>query len=400
MTINGDVNFQGDWLGFTYNGVHSSTYNIVRTSSGSNRFEKDLLPPQEERKASIVGKDGQYFFKSNYQPMNIKISFAYDNLTETQIRAMRQWLGDKNQHNLIMDEEPYKQYFVKVTGTPKLSYIAFDNADKTKRIYKGEGDIEFIAYEPFAKHVHKTIDSYATATITTWAGCTTTQINYTDLTPIDAQLKVGNSIFVPGYGTSIIRELGVNSIIIAPALSSAPPSDIDIKIFTSQFIQWKEVSGLLTEAELTTGYDIFDLTTGIANIYNPGDMESPFIITDFIVLDNTPGTYQTFNHLIDGNIVNQIVLDMGQLTQNAHYRLDSKLRLLVGYTNGVIDNSKVYNNAIIAGDFFNLKTRNSLFDSSAEKAQTVVASPAPGGSNCITIIKQNNLDITYDYLYY
>jgi len=393
MAINGDVNFQGDWLGFTYNGVHSSTYNIVRTSSGSNRFEKDLLSPQDEKKVAITGKDGQYFFKSNYQPMNIKISFAYDNLSETQIRAMRQWLGDKSQHNLIMDEEPYKQYFVKVTGTPKLSYIAFDNHDRTKRIYKGEGDIEFVAYEPFAKHVHKTIDAYAAATITTSIGCTTTQINFTDLTPGDELPKIGNSIFVPNCGTSIIRKIDGSSITIAPALSAAPLQDIDIKIFTTEFIQWQEVAGLLAEAKLNH-YDRF--IAGVAKIYNPGDMETPFIITKFTVSAGEPRGYQKFTYKIDGDTVSEIVIDLDQLEVAKSYKLDSKLRLLIGYTDGLPDSSKVCNRAIVAGDFFNIQTRNSLLESSIE--QTITADPAPGGS--ITITGLNDSDITYDYLYY
>jgi hypothetical protein len=35
--------FKGDYLGFTYNGVHSSDLGIVRTSNGS-RFDENLLP--------------------------------------------------------------------------------------------------------------------------------------------------------------------------------------------------------------------------------------------------------------------------------------------------------------------------------------------------------------------
>jgi hypothetical protein len=35
--------FKGDYMGFTYNGSHSSDLGIVRVSNGS-RFDENLLP--------------------------------------------------------------------------------------------------------------------------------------------------------------------------------------------------------------------------------------------------------------------------------------------------------------------------------------------------------------------
>jgi hypothetical protein len=35
---------KGDYIGFTFNGVHSSELGLVRVSNGS-RYETDLLPP-------------------------------------------------------------------------------------------------------------------------------------------------------------------------------------------------------------------------------------------------------------------------------------------------------------------------------------------------------------------
>jgi hypothetical protein len=37
------LEFKGDYMGFTYNNIHSSTLGIVRTSNGS-RFNENLLP--------------------------------------------------------------------------------------------------------------------------------------------------------------------------------------------------------------------------------------------------------------------------------------------------------------------------------------------------------------------
>jgi len=49
---------------------------------------------------------------------------------------------------LIFDEFPYKKYMVKCAQPPQLKYLCFDHLEF--RIYKGEGNVQLIAYYPFA----------------------------------------------------------------------------------------------------------------------------------------------------------------------------------------------------------------------------------------------------------
>lgn len=49
---------------------------------------------------------------------------------------------------LIFDEFPYKKYMVKCAQPPQLKYLCFDHMEF--RIYKGEGNVQLIAYYPFA----------------------------------------------------------------------------------------------------------------------------------------------------------------------------------------------------------------------------------------------------------
>ena len=49
---------------------------------------------------------------------------------------------------IIFDEFPYKKYMVKCAQPPQLKYLCFDYQDI--RVYKGEGNVQFIAYYPFA----------------------------------------------------------------------------------------------------------------------------------------------------------------------------------------------------------------------------------------------------------
>ena len=176
----------GDFIGFTFNGVHSSDMGIIRTSDGS-RFNENLLPTFTDKTVQIPGGDGTYYFGSNYTQRQIPISIATDELTETQFRQLKQWLGDKQIHPLVFDEAPYKTYMVKTSSIPTLKFICFDNITKNNgeivvnRVYKGEGSLQFIAYFPFARCTKKYLSEYTDSNKEEWAsasGLLTTQGDY------------------------------------------------------------------------------------------------------------------------------------------------------------------------------------------------------------------------------
>ena len=140
---------KGDYIGFTYNGVHSSDLGIVRTSDGS-RFNENLLPTMQDKTVQVPGGDGTYYFGSYYTQRQFSVSFAFDTLTENELAGLKRHFGDKGIHDLIFDETPYKVWSAKVTGTATIKYIPFDEGD-THRLYKGEGSIQFTCYYPFAR---------------------------------------------------------------------------------------------------------------------------------------------------------------------------------------------------------------------------------------------------------
>ena len=141
--------FKGNFLGFTYNNLHSSTLGIVRTSDGS-RFNENLLPTMQDKTVRVPGGDGTYYFGSYYTQRQFSVSFAFDGLTDEQIATIKRHFGDKGIHDLIFDETPYKVWSAKVTGTATIKYVAFAEGD-TGRLYKGEGSIQFTCYYPFAR---------------------------------------------------------------------------------------------------------------------------------------------------------------------------------------------------------------------------------------------------------
>lgn len=157
------IALSGNFIGFTFNNVHSSTLGIMRISDGS-RYSEDLLPTYQDKTVEAPGTDETYYFGSFYKQKVINITVAFDDLSETQIHRFKQLFSDKELHELWFDETPYKAYTAKVSGTPNLKYICFEkyNIDgSVTRTYKGEGTLSFIAFYPFAHSRHKYLDDYA-----------------------------------------------------------------------------------------------------------------------------------------------------------------------------------------------------------------------------------------------
>ena len=171
---------KGDFMGFSFNGIHSSQLGITRVSDG-DRYEEQLFPEINDRNNEIIGNDGELYFGSEFRNKPINIEIAFDSMTELQFRKLRRLFGTKKICELIFDERPYKVYYVKLASPIDLKYVCFDEPLKqdlparegirvvdrdgdhitretiypstyvvdengrlvTERIYKGEGTIEF-----------------------------------------------------------------------------------------------------------------------------------------------------------------------------------------------------------------------------------------------------------------
>lgn len=164
------TSWRGDFLGFTFNGIHSSSLGIVRVSSG-DRYESDLLPQMEDKTAEVPGSDGVYYFGSHYRQRKFIINFVFTHITDFELRKMRNMFGDRGIHDLIFDELPYKVYSAKVTSSATHKYICFDEElieQNRGRFYSGEGSIEFTCFYPFARSRYKYLQDYNLYSISEW----------------------------------------------------------------------------------------------------------------------------------------------------------------------------------------------------------------------------------------
>lgn len=146
------------FIGFHFKKESSKdNYNIYRVSDG-DRYTIDLDSESQDITVEVPGRDGAYYFGTTYKPKVFNIKIAFDSLTKDQLKDLKTWLSKKVDttssapvqalYEFYLDEEPDEKYMVRVTGTPQLKCIPFDDAEN-ETIYKGEGTIQFTAYYPF-----------------------------------------------------------------------------------------------------------------------------------------------------------------------------------------------------------------------------------------------------------
>lgn len=283
---------RGDYLGFTFNGVHSSDLGIVRTSDGS-RFNENLLPTIQDKTVQIPGRDGSHFFGSYYTSKQFNISFAYDSMTESQMNRLKQVLGDKKIHDLVFDEAPYKIYSAKITGSATIKYIPFAEGE-TNRVYKGEGTIQFTAYNPYARSKFKFGNQYSEANKAEWQDAAGIKQEQDDIDKL-----VGNKIKVynPGSKESdfSLRINFINGMIPKGGLvltnehSGKTISSLYFKGMSAKTARGATAPDsyvkIDTKLNLIEGYNSFDEKTG--NIYNSTVTSGFFFNIPQVLDDNT-----------------------------------------------------------------------------------------------------------------
>ena len=156
-----------DFIGFTFNGQHSSEFNLLRISDG-NRYEDTLVPNLSNETAEIPGGLGSYYWGEQIKSREFKIEIAYDNVGELEKRQIKRWLHpDDKLHELIFDEKPYVKYWVKCNREVVSKELCFN--DNGKRVYKGEMTIQFIAPMPYGVVVNKDLSEYENNNKNEWA---------------------------------------------------------------------------------------------------------------------------------------------------------------------------------------------------------------------------------------
>ena len=157
-----------DYVGFTYNNIHSSQLGLKSVSSG-DRYKKDLLPAAQDYTTDVLGGDGTYFFGTKFKNNDINLSIAFDDVSEQEMREISRWLYNNGEiGTLILDESPYIKYYVKVTSQPQIKYLTFEDSYGA-RVHKGEMNLTFTGYDPYGYCTEKWLSDYEDDNVGEWA---------------------------------------------------------------------------------------------------------------------------------------------------------------------------------------------------------------------------------------
>lgn len=144
------------FIGFSLFGIHSSKYNIIRTSDGS-RYNKQLTPNFTNIVESVDGQVGEYDFGTKTDNAPHLLHCFCEGVTEFELRWLQGWLQHDKVGKLIYDEDPYKYYMVKLESPPDFSFIPFGYSGGGV-LYKGSFDLDLVAHYPYALSHFDTLD--------------------------------------------------------------------------------------------------------------------------------------------------------------------------------------------------------------------------------------------------
>lgn len=155
-----------DLTGFKFGDYHSSQFGLIRVSNGS-RYNEYLLPTLKNTTTDVSGMEGTLYFGTQKTTRSFQVDMAFDNLTEEDIRDIREWLTGA--HSLIFDERPYIQYMCILNSAPQLKYLTFE--ENGERIYKGELSVNFVSYLPYGYSIDgkKFIDDFLDENFEEWS---------------------------------------------------------------------------------------------------------------------------------------------------------------------------------------------------------------------------------------
>ena len=293
--FNNSLFLKGDFIGFTFDGIHSSELGIVRVSGG-DRYEEALVPSLSLKTTNVPGGDGSYYFGTSYTQRNINLQIAFDSLTQQQFMRLIAVFGTKKISTLIFDEKPYKVYNVKISSEPKLNYICFD--EDNKRIYKGEGTINLVSLSPYAYSRYKYREDYTLENIPEWKGNDTF-----DFINLD---------------------------------------------------EWIDASGIRTKMYNEKEDDKYDMNTGKIHLWNGGQLPTnfnlyiPFTEGSNIISECT---------IVLGNekiVLKEMVKQFDNKKEDAKIRINTKTNLIEGVDKNNKITGFIYNQYIEKGDFFTI----------------------------------------------
>ena len=352
---------RGSFTGFTFGGHHSSSLGITRVNKGT-RYEDNLLPTLKEKTAEIAGAEGQIYWGTDYTHKEIPVSFVFQNLTDEEISKIKTLFNDKQLHELIFDENPYKVYIAKLIGTAVMKHICFENLETHERYYNGEGTFLFSSYLPYARSRYEYLEDYTVDNVLEWASdddlAYIYHSGYTTIAVLPA--KIEWDVDENGEVLGAIRGnqedfekwlTELNLLVQTEDTFSDNEGSMQTELAADEqyynLLEWLQASRLPSREEYG------NWSEGGYNLYNAGDVEIPFEIffelssTDPLTVTVQKGDRKVTLTAVNAKIKNTEI--------DKFIGINSRDYVVRGYNEDLKYTGNTYNEYITDGDFFLLE---------------------------------------------
>ena len=145
------------FISFTFGGKAIEDFGLIVVNS-SDRMERPAYASFSDLTSTYDTLDGQLYWGSKFEPNQLELVLATDEMTEQQVDNFREWFAPGNERELILSEHPNRAIFARVASAPVLSFIPFEKQTTLKMngqdyntsttLYRGEVSLSFIMDEP------------------------------------------------------------------------------------------------------------------------------------------------------------------------------------------------------------------------------------------------------------
>lgn len=122
---------------FIFDGKDCADMGVYSTTS-SGTYTMYIEPTFKDETLEVPAYDGRYYYGTQYSTQQFQFNLFADNLSMTEYRNLRTWLKPRNVGKLILSDQPYKYYIVKITSIGALGEYPLTDAQQVVHSVLGD----------------------------------------------------------------------------------------------------------------------------------------------------------------------------------------------------------------------------------------------------------------------
>ena len=146
------------FISFSWGGRAIEEFSLIAVING-DRLQKSFIPPFEDITSDYEVLDGQYYWRSHYQPYVLDFILATDGVLERTLQDFRNYFVPGKIKKLVLAEAPNRVGYARVAAAPTFSLLPFEEPiskvigneeyKSSTTMWRGEVSLSFILDEPF-----------------------------------------------------------------------------------------------------------------------------------------------------------------------------------------------------------------------------------------------------------